>query len=77
MVPVVLTENEHRYNSSQVMHLLADSSDNNGSDLNLADLDIGGNSSASDVEGGDIPASVEAESALLLLLLRDTTLLHN
>ena len=35
---------------------------NIGSDLNLSDLDIGGNSSASesDVEGGDIPAPEEA-----------------
>ena len=41
------------YNISQVMQLLADSSDDSGSDLNLSDLDIGGNSSASecDVEG--------------------------
>ena len=45
------------YNISQVIQLLADSSDDSGSDLNLSDLDIGGNSSASesDVEGGDIP----------------------
>ena len=37
----------------QVMQLLADSSDDSGSDLNLTDLDIGGNSSASEsnVEG--------------------------
>ena len=37
-----------------------------GSDLNLSDLDIGGNGSASesDVEGGNIPAPAEAEPAL-------------
>ena len=54
------------YNSSQVMQLLADSSDDSGSDLNLSHLGIGGNSSASesDVEGGDIPAPTEAEPAL-------------
>ena len=54
------------YNMSQVMQLLADSSHDSGSDLNLSDLDIGGNSSASesDVEGGDIPAPAEAEPAL-------------
>ena len=50
----------------QVMQLLSDSSDDSGSDLNLADFDIGGNSSASDsdVEGGDIPSPAEAEPAL-------------
>ena len=41
---------------SQVMQLLADSSDNSGSGLNLSDIDVGGSSSASDVEGGGIPA---------------------
>ena len=34
---------------SQVMQLLADSSDTSDSGLNLSDLDVGGNSSASDV----------------------------
>ena len=46
--------------------MLADSSDDSGSDLNWSVLDIGGISSASesDVEGGDIPAPGEAEPAL-------------
>ena len=46
--------------------MLADSSDDSGSDLILSVLDIGGISSASesDVEGGDIPAPGEAEPAL-------------
>ena len=35
------------YNSSQVMQLLADSSDDSGSGLNMSDLDVGCNSSAS------------------------------
>ena len=52
------------YNISQVMELLADSSDDSRSDLNLADLDIGGNSTASDGEGGDIPAPAESEPSL-------------
>ena len=36
-----------QYNISQVMKLLADSSDGSGSGLNLSDLGVGGNSSAS------------------------------
>ena len=49
MVPVILTENElnNIYNISQVMKLLADSSGGSGSGLNLSDLGVGGNSSAS------------------------------
>ena len=66
MVTVVLTENELRiYTIAQVMQLLADSSDDSGSDLNLSDLGVGGNSSASDMEGSDIPAPAEADPALL------------
>ena len=39
------------YNISQVMQLLADSSDGSVSDLNMSYLDVGGNSSASDGDG--------------------------
>ena len=40
--------------------MLADSPDYSSSVLHLSDLDIGGNSTASDEEGGDIPAPAEA-----------------
>ena len=49
MMLLILTENEQRYIQYfvQVMQLLADSSDDSGSGLNMSDPDVGCNSSAS------------------------------
>ena len=56
LVVLIETNTDAHYNISQVMQLLADSSDDSGIDLNLSDLDVGGNSSTTDVKRGDIPA---------------------
>ena len=45
------SDREQIYNISQVMQLLADSSDDRDSGLNLSELEVGGNRCASDVEG--------------------------